>query len=118
MERAGDIPLGSQIQKSDLQTVILQNLLFRAGHLLHHFSCGVGLQAGKHLIQRLILLCGNHSIHGAALAQNFGQRAGVNSGDSRNLIFLQETLYRILASEIAGNSGQFSYDITIRPGSL
>ena len=66
----------------------------------------------------IVLIGRDHSVHRPLLAQSLGQGTGVNSGDPRDILFLQEILQSPLTAEIAGHPGQFSYNISIRPRPL
>ena len=94
----------------------LHLIFLRAGNLLHHLTRGVGRKLRQDLFQIVILIGGDHAVHGSLFSQDLRQRPGIDSRDSGNVIFLQIFLNAAVGSEVAGHSGQLSHDKTVRPG--
>ena len=104
VQTAGNIFLCSQVQKRHLRPLSIQHIFLFTGHFFHHFSGGVGLQAGKNLPQTVVCVCGDHPVHGSLLTQNLGERSGVNPADSRNIVLNKKVLNAPLAPKIAGDT--------------
>ena len=75
------------------------------------------MHAGDRVGEIIILLGGDHAVHGALLTQDFGECTGVYAADARDVVFFQEILNGILTAEIAGNTGQLADNISVRPWS-
>ena len=106
LEGAWDVNvfLGAQIKKGNLRSVPLKHFLLVAGNLLYHFSCCICFQSGDDCIQVIVLINCDHSVHGSLLTKDLSQCSGINSCDSRNVVFAQKMLNSVYASEVAGNS--------------
>ena len=75
------------------------------------------MQLRHDLIQIIIFIGGDHTVHGTLFTQDLGQRTGIDTGNAGNIITLQKILNRIFAAEIARHTGKFANDIAVRPGS-
>ena len=101
VQGAGDIVLCPQIQKCDSGTIPFQSVYFLAGRLHNHISDRIFFQHGKDLLQVVVFVGGDQSVHGPLLSQDFCQGPGIDSFDPGNLFFFQQRLYCAFAPEIA-----------------
>ena len=63
----------------------------------------------------LLELCGDfickHGVHDAALADSFGERAGIDARDAGHAVPFQKFIQRIFAAEIGGRVARLAHDI-------
>ena len=86
-----------------------------AGHPLHRALHPVGADFAQTVLYTKILRTGDHTVHGALIAENAGDRAGVHPLDPRDIMLFQIGIQIALTAEIAPAPGQMTDHKGLRP---
>ena len=102
----------SQIQEGHLRTFTWKYIFLFAGNLLY-FSGGVGFPAAEGSLQRIVLICGDHTVHGTFFTGILVRAPGIHTCDSGYLIF-----FRSLNGILQAGYGHARLRTCIRPGAV
>ena len=118
IQAEGHVALLAEIHRGDLVLGVLHREMLRlsGGHALHRAADAVGLQLLLHLIHIKMLRTGDHAVHAALVAEDLGQRTGVDALNAGDVVLFQIIVQRALAAEIAALLGELAHNKGLRPG--